>query len=253
MKNILIVTALSQELKVAKSKIRDLSFKNIKISFLSVWKGNYNTILNLTRYLEWNWSIDFIINLWVCWYSDYKKDLIQVWRIYNLSNKKELIIPIFFEFSDLESIASSEEEIYKTIDLDENFVDMESYWFELVCDSFLLPRIILKVPVDKIWEETINFDYKYAISLLENNIDYEKLLEKIYDYLSSLEKEEDLSKYFVYYKFSFSEREIFKKLYNKYVSLLWNDFDIFFEKNNQMWKKEFLNYLKIYLEDFIVK
>ena len=130
---------------------------------------------------------------------------------------------------------------------------MESYWFELVCDSFLLPRIILKVPVDKIWEETINFDYKYAISLLENNIDYEKLLEKIYDYLSSLEKEEDLSKYFVYYKFSFSEREIFKKLYNKYVSLLWNDFDIFFEKNNQMWKKEFLNYLKIYLEDFIVK
>jgi nucleoside phosphorylase len=32
----------------------------------------------------------------------------------------------------------------------EKFVDMESYGFEMVCDSFSLPRIILKVPVDKI-------------------------------------------------------------------------------------------------------
>jgi nucleoside phosphorylase len=62
----------------------------------------------------------------------------------------------------LVSIAASEKPVFDEKDLiqfssnmknkniGEKFVDMESYGFEMVCDSFSLPRIILKVPVDKI-------------------------------------------------------------------------------------------------------
>jgi len=67
MKNILIVTALSAELNPIKKIIKKTKFKNIKLSFLSVWMWNYNMILNLTRFLEKEEKYDFIINIGVCW------------------------------------------------------------------------------------------------------------------------------------------------------------------------------------------
>jgi hypothetical protein len=104
---------------------------------------------------------------------------------------------------------------------------MESYGFEMVCDSFSLPRIILKVPVDKIWTETKNFDYKRALDKLKENIPYEKLVKEIVEYLEWIEEKMDFKEYFRVFNFTFSEKEIFKKLYYKLkakkpVFVLWH-------------------------------
>ena len=40
---------------------------------------------------------------------------------------------------------------------------MESWGFELVADQFRFPRLLLKVPYDKVGEETEHFDYHLAL------------------------------------------------------------------------------------------
>lgn len=253
MKNILVVCALSTELNEIKQILKDAKFRDIKISFFTVWMGNYNTILNLTRFLENN-SFDFVVNIWICWYKEKKIDAFQVARIYNLSNSKEVIVPNLIDFLSLESIACSEKIVtYNTILKEENFVDMESYGFEMVCDSFKIPRILLKIPVDKIWIETKNFDFEKAKLYLSKNIDYKTMLEKISIYLEKQEDKIDFEKYFNDFNFTFSEKEIFKKLYYRYVSLIWTDFDIYFEENKQLNKKLFLKGLEEFLELYLIK
>lgn len=253
MKKILIVTALSQELNVVKGRIKEMNSIALKISYLSVWKWNYNTILNLTKFLEQN-HFDFVINIWVCWYKDQKDNLIQISRIYNLSNKRELIVPNFFIFSKLSSIASSELPVFNKEEVnDENYVDMESYWIELVCDSFCIPRLILKVPVDKIWKETEEFSFEKAKKLLWNNINYELLFSNIRVYLDSLDDEKNFEKYFSYYRFTFSQREIFKKLYYRFISVIWEDFENYFQGNNSKDKDIFLKDLDLFLEKYLIK
>lgn len=56
---------------------------------------------------------------------------------------------------------------------------MESRGFELVADKFRFPRLIFKVPYDRIGAETLAFDKKKALSLLANNLDYEELIRQI--------------------------------------------------------------------------
>lgn len=253
MKKILVVCALSKELNTVKEKIKSLDIRNAKISFFTTWMGNYNTILNLTRFLENN-SFDFVVNIWVCWYKDKKINAFQVARIYNLSNSKELIVPNIIDFLKLESIITSEKIVYDSnVLLDENFVDMESYGFEIVSDSFKIPRIIIKIPVDKIWEETKNFDFEKAKDYLSNNLDYNELFEKIVFYLDKQKKEDSLDKYFSNYSFTFSEKEIFKKYYYRYKSLVWDDFLYYFENNKHLEKKVFLKYLEIFLDWYLIK
>jgi len=253
MKKILIVCALSAELNNIKEIVKNLGLRDIKLSFFTTWMGNYNTILNLTRFLENN-SFDFIINIGVCGYKTEKIDAFQVARIYNLANNKELIVPNLIAFLSLQSIACSDKIIFDSLLIwDENFVDMESYGFELVCDSFKTPRIILKIPVDKIWDETKKFDFEKAKKYLNENIDYKLLFEKISIYLENGEEKIDFEKYFKDFNFTFSEKEIFKKLYFRYKSLVWNDFDIYFEGNNDLNKKLFLNNLEEFLEKFLIK
>ncbi len=259
MKKILIVSALSGELNPIKKEIKKTKFNGLNISFLSVWIWNYNMILNLSRYLENN-EVDFVINIWVCWYTNEKKDFIQVWRVKNISNNKELIVPNIIDFWELESIVSSEKVVYDIEELWwEVYVDMESYWFEKVCESFSLARIILKIPVDKVWDETKNFDFKKAEKYLEKNIDYLKLIKKIQKYLekNNLEKV-DLTKYNNYFSFSFTQKIIFKKLYNKYEVLTWEKFEEYFYKyirnleeikNTKQESKKFLENLENYLEN----
>ena len=130
---------------------------------------------------------------------------------------------------------------------------MESYWFELVCNTFNIPRIILKVPVDKIWEETKNFDFNKAKRFLKENIDYGKLIEKIEEFLnktssqpSPLEEKELMIKQKILnnYKWTFSEKIILEKLLNKFIVLELGNLEDFFEKNKKLNKKEFLNKLK---------
>lgn len=253
MKKILIVCALSAELNNIKNIAKNLGLINVKLSFFTTWIGNYNTILNLTRFLENN-SFDFVVNIWICWYKDKKIDAFQVARIYNLSNSKEVIVPNLIDFLSLESIACSEKVVIdNNILKEEKFVDMESYGFEMVCDSFNIPRILLKIPVDKVWDETKNFDFEKAKLYLSKNIDYKTLLEKISLYLEKQEKKVDFEKYFDIFNFTFSEKEIFKKLYYRYKSLIWTDFDTYFQENIQLNKKIFLKWLEEFLELYLIK
>lgn len=253
MKKILIVCALSAELNNIKEIVKNLGLRNVKLSFFTTWMGNYNTILNLTRFLENN-SFDFVVNIWICWYKDKKIDAFQVARIYNLSNSKEVIVPNLIDFLNLESIACSEKIVTDNAILkEEKFVDMESYGFEMVCDSFNIPRILLKIPVDKVWDETKNFDFEKAKLYLSKNIDYKTLLEKISLYLEKQEEKIDFEKYFDIFNFTFSEKEIFKKLYYRYKSLIWSDFDTYFEENKLLNKKLFLKWLEEFLELYLIK
>ena len=268
---ILFVSALSAELKIVKQEIKKINISNnLEIYFFESWMWNYKTIMNLSLYLV-EQSFDFIINIWVCWWSSHPNPLpkgegtykvIQIWRIKNIANNKELIVPIFFEFWKIESIVCSEKIMTSPLTPlftgeGENifFVDMESYWFEMIWNKFDIPRIILKVPVDKIWEETKNFDFNKAKKFLRENINYSYLLEKIEKYLdknsphpSPIEEREYIVKEKIInnFKFSFSEKIIINKLLNKFIVLeLW-DLEDFFEENKELNKKEFLNKLKKY-------
>ena len=56
---------------------------------------------------------------------------------------------------------------------------MESWGFELVADQFRFPRLLLKVPYDKVGKETEYFAYHLATQKLAEGIDYLALLQKI--------------------------------------------------------------------------
>ncbi|MDD3145380.1 MAG: hypothetical protein PHV23_04690 [Candidatus Gracilibacteria bacterium] len=253
MKKILIVCALSAELNSVKETVKNLKIRDLKINYFTTGIGNYNTILNLTRFLENN-SFDLVINIGVCGYKTEKIDAFQVARIYNLSNSKEVIVPNLIDFLSLESIACSEKIVTdNNILKEENFVDMESYGFEMVCDSFKIPRILLKIPVDKIGSETKNFDFEKAKLYLSKNIDYKTMLEKISIYLEKQEDKIDFEKYFKDFNLTFSEKEILKKLYFRYKSLVGSDFDIYFEENRYLNKKVFLKGLEEFLELYLIK
>ena len=292
---ILFVSALSAELKIVKQEIKKLNISNnLEISFFESWIWNYKTIMNLSLYLA-EQKYNFIVNIWVCWWNfdnktgqpqgiaptelcrgapcGYPDKVIQISAIKNISNNKELISPIFFEFSKIKSIFCSEKIISCPTSLplgqgelswkDKRecpgvetewglvFVDMESYWFEMIWNKFQYPRIILKVPIDKIWEETKNFDFEKAKKCLRENINYSELLEKIDKYLDKnnnkdFSEEENILKNKIInnFNFSFSENIIIDKLLNKFIVLeLWN-LEEFFEENRELNKKEFLNKLK---------
>jgi len=260
MKKILIVWAFSQELNPIKKEIKKLLLIDTKVSYLSTWIWNYNMILNLTRFLEKEDDFDFVINIWVCWYEENKKDFIQVWRIFNLSNKKEKILPSIITFWEVEGIVTSDIVIYNDEFLNEwKYVDMESYWFEFVLEKYDIARMILKIPVDKVWEETKDFDFKKAEKYLSKNINYEELLNKIKGYLDENKKEKiNLDKYNNYFAFSFTQKIIFAKLFNKYEVLIWEDFEKYFYdytrsldeiKNSKQESKFFLENLEKYLND----
>ncbi|MFA5917613.1 MAG: hypothetical protein WC850_05270 [Candidatus Gracilibacteria bacterium] len=239
MYKILFTSALKEELNPIKEIIKNLKIKS-KIGFLVSEIGNYKTIFNLTKYLSEK-SYDFIVNIGICGYIDKNKPF-QVAKIFNISNNKEFIIPIGFKFLNLESIACSEKIIFDTKELqDEKYVDMESYGFEFVCDKFKIPRIILKIPYDSIGTtETTNYN-KNKLTEKIKQIDFEKLINQITNFLDKYKPEViDFEKYFSHYKFTFSEKLIFQKMYFHYTSLTGDKFDDFFEKNKSLDKKEFL-------------
>ena len=249
---ILFTAATSWELRVLKQEIKKLTLKNIRVDFLLIWIWNYSTIYNLSSTID-KQKYNFIVNIWVCGYSEICQKFIQIGRIKNLSNNKELIVPSFIKMWNLESIASSEKIIYLSDEIwEENFVDMESYGVEFVSSQYEIPRIILKVPVDKIWEETKKFDFEKAKKLLWENIDYKLLLDKISEYIEKNKTYKTdnvfLKKYHNHYKMSFAEKAIFEKLFNKYSVLIedewWENFEDFFEKNKELNKKEFFRKLE---------
>ena len=243
MHKILFVTALSWELKYIKKEIKKLKIPNLKVDFFTTWMWNYNTILNLTKYLSTK-EYDFIVNIGSAWYFwNEINNIYQITRIKNLANNKEELVPINLKLYDLATCFSSEIPVSNSdnLPIQEDFylIDMESYGFELVWNSFNIPRLILKIPVDKIWEK---FNSNIFIKKVDK-IDFNYILINILEYLKSLTEKEDLSYYFEYFKFTFSEKLIFERLYHRYQALHW-DFTVFFEANKMLDKKKFLEILK---------
>ena len=56
---------------------------------------------------------------------------------------------------------------------------MEARGVETVADAFRLPRLFLKVPFDRVGEETRAFDKEAACKLLAEAIDYRALLTQL--------------------------------------------------------------------------
>ncbi len=212
---ILLCYATAGEWKIIKDKIKNLNLKiNLNITYLCTGMWNYETIFNLTKILN-NQDFDIVLNIWVCGYVNESKKVIQVARTVNLSTGKELIVPIFLELASMESIGCSEVPVTKDLsnlsfrlkqswmekslkgisrqaclsdrqarddkEIKEwQYFDMESWWIEYICDKFRIPRVILKVPVDKIGEEV--FDKEKASKMLAENLDYGEIIKKLMDY-----------------------------------------------------------------------
>ena len=186
---ILIVSALPAELKTIKTQIKSLNLKTkLAIDYLCTGMGNYAMIFALTKYLTENTGQDiFLVNIGICgYYSDtLPPAVVQIWRVKNLTTWKELLPPLPFLIGDITSIYCSEKLLMSWNIEWEGFVDMESWGFEWVADHFRLPRLLLKVPCDKVGEETLNFDRTLALSKLAQGINYQDLIQKI---LSRAEK-----------------------------------------------------------------
>ena len=243
---ILIVGAFPRELKSAKEYFREKKPEGIQADFLYTWMGNYKTVLSLTQRLEQK-SYDFLLQLWICGkkYTDCE-EIIQIVRIKNISSGKELCIPIFEEFFPLKSIACSEKIIYKSEEIGkEEFVDMESYGFELCASEYMIPRLILKIPYDTIGEETKNFCVQQMENTLENVLDFPYIFWKIQKYL---EKKSPNSFSLARFSFPFplteSETHIFQFEIQKFLTLGEENFEEFLQEYCHLWKKEFLKKLQ---------
>ncbi|MDP2395908.1 MAG: hypothetical protein Q8S84_09390 [bacterium] len=86
----------------------------------------------------------------------------------------------------------------------------------------------------------MNFDFNKAKKSLSENIDYRLLFEKIYNYLENtfsfqrkIKENKVFEKYKDYFSFTFSENEIFKRLYYRYLALVNDNFDVYFEENKE--------------------
>lgn len=181
---LLICAATPWELKTVKTEIKNLNLKqNLNIHYLCTGIGNYETIFSLTKFLtEQKESDFFLVNIGICGYWNLGEEadhLIQVGRIKNYSTGKELLPPLPIRFAPIKTIRSSETVLTEIKLQEEWFVDMESRGVELVADKFRLPRLFLKVPFDRVWEETKNFDREKACKMLAEKIDYKGLIETL--------------------------------------------------------------------------
>lgn len=200
---LLICAATQQELKTIKASIKALHLKiSLPLEYFCTWIGNHWTIYNLTTFLcEHRDEEFFIVNIGVCGYyfplserTSFVWEKIIQWAVLeHLSLKKETIVPISLSFAPLKKIISSEIPIDDEMMIshwkdEEIYVDMESYGIELVAQQFRYPRLILKVPIDRVWEETKQFNIKEALEQLSENIDYKKLIEHILKYIEDIKK-----------------------------------------------------------------
>ena len=116
----------------------------------------------------------------MCGYIGAKEPLVQVARVINASTGKESIVPLPLVLAPVTTCFCSETPVYEKLLAEENsIVDMESFAIEYVGQKFQIPKIILKVPVDQVGEETKNFDREKALALLEKNIAWKEIFEKI--------------------------------------------------------------------------
>ncbi len=231
--NLLVVWATSWELKVIKSKIKTLNLP-LKVDFLLSGMWNYSVIYSLTQKLL-SKNYDFVVNIGVCWFrGKYPQKLYQIANIINFCSLKELIVPTFFEYANFVTVISGEkpmktsdvEKIFKKLNFESDVcLDMESYGIEFVCDKFNIPRLILKVPIDTSDSELEKFDYVKALDFLKGNVDYQSMLEHIYNFLVKTVDEnevffENLTKNL---NLTFSQKQKLKTYFRKIVALYWKE------------------------------
>lgn len=192
---ILICCATPGELKTAKTQIKSLKLKSkLDIHYLCTGIGNYATIFSLSQFLTEQARRNpdqiqnfFLVNIGVCGYMSKHPapKCIQIWRIQNLHTNKELLPPLPIVLAPITSIFCSEIVLSsRNLTVEEGFVDMESWGIERVADQFRIPRIFIKVPVDKVGDETLAFDKEKACQMLADHIDYELLIKKIQGFLN---------------------------------------------------------------------
>lgn len=200
---ILVVTAMPSELKVIKEWIKSAKLKmKLNIDYLCCGIGNYETISSLEHYLTQNSEPTFIWNIGICGYwnknKEKKSDPFQVTSVVNIHTEKEMIIPPFLQIAPIRNCFCSENIVLEkprfqselwTIN-DEMYFDMESRGVEFVASRHKLPRLILKIPFDFIWEEeTIKGkEYKKMLDRMAEilkNLPYHDYLEKILRWIDS--------------------------------------------------------------------
>lgn len=246
---ILFVIALPQELKIVKSELKSTNFENTKLDFLLNWVWNFNTIYSMKDYICKNGKPDFIVNIWVCWkINDNFNDFFQVSRIKYLSNNKEVINPIYIKAHTLKSILCSDKIITeKSQMIDEDFVDMESYWVSYICEKEAIPYLILKKPFDIV----SNDSKKVSLIDLENCLkwfDFKNLINNINIYLKKSSKFSTFDNEIIYlkekFRLTFSETDILKKYINKEIAF-WKNINEILENLNTKEKKDFLILIKL--------
>lgn len=131
-------------------------------------------------------TFDCIWNIGVCGRKHLDTPrFFQVSRILNIHTGKELIVPPFVHIGPLHGIYCSDVPVSDATRLQEEaFVDMESFAVEFIAQKYATPRLLCKVPVDVVGEETHHFDRTKALDLLQNNVPYKNILSTIYAYCS---------------------------------------------------------------------
>lgn len=247
MNKILFVSAVKWELDVVQKLYKNQPSNFLKADFLVIGIWGEHAKKSLMEKLSKS-KYDFIINIWVCGYRDVPYNCIQIVRSFNKEIEKEIMVPIFFEHAPLVSILCSENPIYKLEN--EPYADMESYMVEQICEMHKIWRIILKIPVDKVGEETKNFNKRKALKKLEQHVDMPRLVSQILQHLQSLPKQYDIQQYSSHYRLTFSENIIFERYFHKYTSILQKDFWIFFIEYKHLSKKDFLKLLASTLDNY---
>ncbi|MCD5382923.1 hypothetical protein LR002_02265, partial [Candidatus Gracilibacteria bacterium] len=242
---ILIVSATNFELNSIKEKIKSLNLKGFNFSFFCTGIGNFDSIYNLTKFLEGK-DFDFVANFGICGYKNQKPDFVQIGRIFGKAKEKEFLVPQFINFGKISSILSSEKIIFEEKEIgEENFVDMESFGIEFVLEKTGIPRAFFKFPFDKIGsKDTKNFKEKLPEikNILQENFYYEKFFQKVKNFLEKNNKK-NFEKEFIFLEknignFTFQEKNIFEKKFFEFETLVQNNiFD--FLKNIFQKEKEF--------------
>ena len=186
---LIVCCATPWELKTVKWEIKKLTIKkHLDIFYLCTGIWNYETIYTLTNYFSTSPEENyFLLNIWICWYrssgSTTPPKTIQIWRIKNIHTNKELLPPIPFILWEIQSCYSSENIVLEAPNNDNIwFVDMESRGIEICCNKYNIPHIFLKVPYDRIGQETKEFNKEIACKTIAKNIDYEKVITEILSY-----------------------------------------------------------------------
>jgi len=249
-KTILFIAALPAELNSIKKEVKKLRLVWIRAKFFLSWVWNYKTLYNLKHHLDnLTEKPDFLVNIWLCWKTKSASDnIFQVYRILWAANTRELLCPIYIDFLAKQSLLSSEKVIITSDGMQwESYVDMESYAIDTIGTEEKIPYIIIKKPFDIVSEASKNIDLEKFVDCL-SDIGYTGLTSTIQKFLEKHhDKDEELRQKYLLetlkiYNFTFSEKEIWKKSYAKYISAWWN-YREFLRENWKLIKKLFLEKL----------